>query len=130
MQLLNIHDCGQDSVYESQNPWIWKCNHWINWWFYLHDCINNKQFAYFPLNWPDALLSSKHNLNEIHRFPCKPFFLSFFLLFAKCFLANLIPGLLTIYPEWFNWLSTLLPSFVHPLVGREDDWEDDVSASK
>lgn len=56
----------------------------------------HKQFVYFPLNWPDALLSWKHNLNEIHRFLLKIFF------FCLCFLANLIPGLLTIYPEWFD----------------------------
>lgn len=34
----------------------------------------HKQFAYFPLNWPDALLSCKYDLNEIHRFPPKPYF--------------------------------------------------------
>lgn len=41
------------------------------------------------------------------------------LILAKRFLANLIPGLLTIYPELFDWLSTLLPSLIHPLLGKQ-----------
>lgn len=51
----------------------------------------HKQFAYFPLNRPDVLLSWKRNLNEIHRSLLKKkkkfFFLasvSWLILFQVC----------------------------------------------
>lgn len=50
----------------------WTCNHLDQ--LVVLSTLLHKQFAYFPLNWPDALLSCKHNLNEIHRFPPKPYF--------------------------------------------------------
>lgn len=41
------------------------------------------------------------------------------LILAKYFLADLILGLLTIYPESFDWPLSLLPSLIHPLLGSQ-----------